>query len=209
MARGAENEQKHGRGALSRSKSDTSGEPACSSSALAYDEAMKTLSLILLLTIAMMAVAAGSRLEAAEPWPSSGGWITGYPGPPPGPATITCRGSEITVGNKALSMSWTWSPLGLRRAMPDRRPHRTDAPDRRRGVPDHSRRWPQYPASALHRGGLPRVSEVRRIPGRHGWQPARIPGRQVELPLEASDGRLRPVIWRAIAHDDSNYLPRR
>ncbi len=61
-----------------------------------------------------------------------------------------------------------------------------------------------YAASTLAPEGNPRVSELAPDP-RAARLAATIPGRQVELALRSSDGRLR-VVWRAIARDDSNYL---
>ena len=61
-----------------------------------------------------------------------------------------------------------------------------------------------YSASTLVPEGSPRVSELAPDP-RAARLAARIPGRQVELPMHSSDGRLR-VVWRTIAHDGSNYL---
>ena len=165
---------------------------------------MKTTSLTLPSMIAAVAVAAGITLEAAEPSSSSSGWKTGYPGPSPGRAAITCRGPDITVGNAALSMSWTWTPRGLRaRGVLDvQAGHRCESTGEVFQIILTDGRC--YSASTLAPEGSPRVSELAPDP-RAARLAARIPGRQVELPMRSSDGRLR-VVWRTIAHDDSNYL---
>jgi hypothetical protein len=56
----------------------------------------------------------------------------------------------------------------------------------------------------LEPDGRPQVRELVPDPGAARLA-ARIPGRQVELPLRSADGRLR-VVWRAIARDDGNAV---
>jgi hypothetical protein len=164
---------------------------------------MKTTSLTLPWMVAAVAVAAGLTLEAAEP-SSSTGWRTEYPGQAPGRVAITCRGPDITVGNEALSMSWTWTPRGLRaQGLLDVQTGRRHeiAGELFQIVLTDGR---CYPASTLVPEGSPRVSELAPDP-RAARLAARFPGRQVELPMRASDGRLR-VVWRTIAQDDGNYM---
>ena len=62
----------------------------------------------------------------------------------------------------------------------------------------------RYAASALRRDGPVRLRELTPDP-RAARLAARIPGRQVEVPLRSADGRLR-VVWRAVLHDGGNYI---
>lgn len=62
----------------------------------------------------------------------------------------------------------------------------------------------RYSASALRRDGPARLTELTPDP-KAARLAARIPGRQVEVPLRSADGRLR-VVWRAVLHDGGNYI---
>jgi hypothetical protein len=63
---------------------------------------------------------------------------------------------------------------------------------------------PGYVASAMVPERPPRVTEL--TPDLQAARlAARIPGRQVEVPLRSADGRLRAV-WRATLHDGANYV---
>ena len=135
---------------------------------------------------------------------STFGLEAGYPGLPPGAARIECRGQEIAVGNAAIRLSWTATPQGLKPlGVRDERAGRTVEPGGEVfqifSADDH-----RFAASEMPPEGKPRVSEL--APEPHAAQlAARIAGRQVEVALASSDGRLR-VLWRAFVRDGANYV---
>ena len=85
-----------------------------------------------------------------------------------------------------------------------RRPERTQVDDAGEVFQIHLTDGRSYSASTLAPEGSPRVSELASDP-RAARLAARIAGRQVELLMRSSDGRLR-VVWRTIVHDDSHYF---
>ena len=165
---------------------------------------MKILVSFVLILTATIAAVAGVPLHAAEPAAPAFGWKTGYPGPPPGRAVITCDGSTITVGNAAIAMSWTCTEAGLRGIGVVDVPsgHRCEATGELFQVVLNEGQT--YSASTLSPERSPLVRDL--APAIRASRLAdRIPGRQVEVPLRSSDGRLR-VIWRAFARDNGNSL---
>ena len=127
-----------------------------------------------------------------------------YPGPSPGAAAIAISGTAINVSNQALSMSWDLRVQGLRADW-------VRDEQLQRAIPLVGEVFQivlasgqRYAASTLEREGEPRVRELQPDP-QAARLAARIPGREVEVPLRSADGRLQ-VIWRAAAHDDANYV---
>jgi hypothetical protein len=155
-----------------------------------------------LLTVSM-AVFAGVSLRAGEASTGPFG-ATGYPGPPPGPVTIGCEGGKINVGNAAISGSWSWTSQGLlARAVRDVQAGQAVVlPGEVFRVVLGDGRC--YDASTLAPEGSPRVV-VLAADAKAARLSDRIPGKQVELALRSSDGRLR-VVWRAVARDGGNAL---
>lgn len=127
-----------------------------------------------------------------------------YPGPVIGGARIQVQKQTITASNKALSLSWTLTGPGLKpQAVRDEQTKRSlpfAGEVFQIVLPDGQR----YAASALVPEGKPRVGGLKPNP-KAARLAARIPGRQVELPLRSADGRLR-VVWRALLHDSANYV---
>ena len=159
---------------------------------------MKTTFSILPSILAMVGVAAaGITLEAAEP-SSSSGLKSNYPGPPLGRATITCRDPDITVGNEALSMSWTWTPRGLRaRGLLDvPTGHRHEIAGEVFQIVLTDGRC--YSASELVPEARPRVSELA-ADSKAARVADRFPGRMVELPMHVE----RRPPEDGLAHDRS------
>ncbi len=127
-----------------------------------------------------------------------------YPGPAPGPAKLVCLGQNIAADTAAISVTWTLTDQRLKpQAIRDERAGQS--------VTLHGEVFqivltdgPCYAASSLLPEGKPRVSELVPDPQAARWA-ARIPGRQIELPLRSADGRLA-VVWRAVMHDGANYV---
>ena len=127
-----------------------------------------------------------------------------YPGPAPGPARLICQGQNIAADTAAISVTWTLTDQRLKpQAIRDERAGQS--------VTLHGEVFqivladgPCYVASGLVPEGKPRVKELVPDPQAARWA-ARIPGRQIELPLRSADGRLA-VVWRAVIHDGANYV---
>ncbi|MGC8638561.1 MAG: hypothetical protein ACP5XB_01640, partial [Isosphaeraceae bacterium] len=153
---------------------------------------------------AAAAIAAGITLNAAEPGAAPFGCKAGYPGPLPGRAVITCEGPRIKAGNAALAASWTWTQAGLKRRSLADLQSKEQCAITSEVFQIVLKNGERHAASALAAEGRPRVSELAPRLGASRLAD-RIPGRQVELTLHSRDGRLR-VVWRAIAHDDGNYV---
>lgn len=159
-------------------------------------------SLVLLVTVAGMSLSGAEGLRARN-GASPVAETVGYPGPAIGRASIQFDGQTITAGNAALSLSWKLTPKGLAaQSVRDEQRKHSHLPTGevfQIVLTDGQR----YAASALMPEGRPHVSEL--VPNSIAPRlAARIPGRQVELPLHSTDGRLR-VIWRALLHDGANY----
>ena len=127
-----------------------------------------------------------------------------YPAAAPGPAQILRDGSQIIVSNSALSASWRVGEVGLRPrfflGMASQRQIALTGETFEIVLTNGER----YSASALRRDGPARLTELTPDP-KAARLAARIPGRQVEVPLRSADGRLR-VVWRAVLHDGGNYI---
>jgi len=128
----------------------------------------------------------------------------GYTAAVPGPAQILLGGSQIIVSNSALAASWQVGNVGLRPEL-----FHDSASQRQVTLTGEAFEFvltngERYAASALQRDGPVRLSELTPDP-KAARLAARIPGRQVEMPLRSADGRLR-VVWRAVLHDGGNYL---
>lgn len=125
-----------------------------------------------------------------------------YPAADPGPARTTSGKRRIRVENDAFAMTWSLDAAGLRpELIHDRRTGRKLALQGELFqiiLTDGQR----YVASALVREGPPQRRRLAPDPGASRLA-ARLPGRQIELPLKATDGRLR-VVWRALIHDGAN-----
>jgi len=108
------------------------------------------------------------------------------------------------VSNAALSISWKWTLRGLRArcVLADQSKQKCESSGEVFQIVLTDGRC--YPASTLVTEGSPQVSELATDP-KAARLADRISCRQVALPMSTSDGLLR-VLWRAIAHDDSNYL---
>ncbi len=151
-----------------------------------------------------LAVAGCVALKESRDQASAFGSNTGFPGAAPGLARIACEDRDIAIRNAALSQSWTWSPQGLKpgtiRNEPSGQSLTLTGEVFQIVLADGQR----YAASALKADGRPRVTALAPNP-RASRLSEQIPGRQIELPLRSMDGRLR-VVWRAIAHDQANYV---
>ena len=127
-----------------------------------------------------------------------------YPAAVPGPAGILLDGSQIIITNSALFASWRAGDVGVRPEF------FCDAASQRQVTFTGEAfeivltNGERYAASALRRDGPARLSELTPDP-KAARLAARIPGRQVEVPLRSADGRLR-VVWRAVLHDGGNYV---
>jgi hypothetical protein len=127
-----------------------------------------------------------------------------YPAAIPSPARMLLDGSHITISNSVLSASWRVGDVGLR---PE---YFRDAASQRQVTLTGETfeivltNGEHYAASALRRDGPARMNELTPDP-KAARLAARIPGRQVEVPLRSADGRLR-VDWRAVLHDGGNYI---
>lgn len=158
------------------------------------------LTLVLLVLTLSSCVSPNSR---NHPSPSFGR-DTGFPGIAPGSPVISCQGTDITVSNAVFSIGWNLTKRGLR------------ASSIRDEESDHTLMLTgevfqvvlandnRYAASALAPIGKPRVKSHRPRSGASSLA-QRIPGKSIELPLRSADGQLR-VVWRAIIHDDANYV---
>ena len=127
-----------------------------------------------------------------------------YPAAAPGPAWILLDGSQIIISNSALSASWRVGDVGLRPEF-----FRDAVSQRQVTLTGEAfeivlTNGERYAASALRRDGPARLSELTPEP-KAARLAARIPGRQVEVPLRSADGRLL-VVWRAVLHDGGNYV---
>jgi hypothetical protein len=127
-----------------------------------------------------------------------------YPGTSPAAATIAVNATTINVSNQALSMSWDLAAPGLRGPAVRDEQLQHPLPLAGEAFQIVLTSGQRYTASTLERESEPRVREFQPDP-RAACLAARIPGRQVELPLRSADGRLR-VVWRAMAHDEANYI---
>src|ERR1039458_384824 len=127
-----------------------------------------------------------------------------YPAAAPGPARIFRDGSQIIVSNSALSASWRVGEVGLRPrfflGMASQRQIALTGEAFEIVLTNGER----YSASALRRDSPAGLTELTPDP-KAARLAARIPGRQVEVPLRSADGRLR-VVWRAVLHDGGNYI---
>ena len=118
-----------------------------------------------------------------------------YPGPSPGPVTERYEGREIGLGTRAIAVTWTWTPDGLRtKSIRDGQAGVTVEPGGevfQIVLGDGT----TYAASALSPEDPPRVSLLE--PDRKSSREAALQGaRKLELKLRSGDGRLR-VVWRA------------
>jgi len=127
-----------------------------------------------------------------------------YPAAIPSTARILLDGSQITISNSVLSASWRVGDVGLRPEF-----FRDAASQRQVTLTGEAfeivlTNGEHYAASALRRDGPARLNELTPDP-KAARLAARIPGRQVEVPLRSADGRLR-MVWRAVLHDGGNYI---
>ena len=126
-----------------------------------------------------------------------------YPGPPPGKAETTIANDSVTIANRALSASCgvgggRLNPLFLRSG--DGQILSLKGEPFQIFLADGAR----YPAGALKMEGTPTASDLP-IKGQSPRLADRTGGRKLEARLRSADGRLQ-VLWRAILHDDANYL---
>lgn len=118
--------------------------------------------------------------------------------------TARAKDGEIRVGNRAITAAWNYGPSGLRWHSLEVGPARPDLMLTGEVFEVELSDGSRFPASALRAMGGPVVR--RHAPDRKAASLAdRLPGRQVELTLESSDGRLA-FQWRAIGLDGANYL---
>jgi hypothetical protein len=127
-----------------------------------------------------------------------------YPAAVPGPARILTNDSQIIISNSALSASWRMGNVGLKPGF-----FRDASGQRQITLTAEAfqivlTNGECYAASALRRDGPMRLSELT-PDSKAARLAARIPGRQVEIPLRSADGRLR-VVWRAVLRDGGNYI---
>jgi len=154
--------------------------------------------------IRLIGIVAGLSLAGRTAGAAIFAWQAGYPGPAPGQAKIVCHEGEIAVQNQAVALRWTVAKPGLKASSArDERSGRSLAPTGElfQVVLADGRR---YASSSLEVEGGPQISELAASAGAAGLA-ARIPGRQVQLALRSADGRLR-FVWRAVIHDDANYV---
>ena len=132
------------------------------------------------------------------------GLDAGYPGKAPGRFVIESRPDMITASNRALRVTWRLGPSGLTLASAEETSAGGSLSCRGELFQIVLADGHRYPASALESTGQSRVSALR-PKARAAQLAARIPGRQVEMPLRSADGRLR-VLWRALCTDGANYV---
>lgn len=149
----------------------------------------------------ILAAASAAGCQAGSP---TFGFDSGYPAAAPGSTRLEHHGTSITALNTALSVAWKLDPSGLKPA------------SLRDEVTGQSLTFTnevfqllltngqRYAASKLRPEGTPRITELAVQP-QAARMAARIPGRQLELPLRSADDRLR-VIWRILALDGANYV---
>ncbi len=122
----------------------------------------------------------------------------------PGLAMVRCRNNEIVASNGVLAVCWALGNSGLR----PRCARDVVAEKQIEFVGEAFEivltNEQRHAASALSTAGPARLRRLRPNP-KAARLAARIPGRQVEVPLRSADGMLR-VIWRALLHDGANYL---
>jgi hypothetical protein len=132
------------------------------------------------------------------------GLDAGFPGPPPGPANAACRDGELAVKNQAIALGWIAAKEGLKASFArDESSGRSLmlAGELFRIVLKDGR---SYAASTLETTGEPFSSELVPQAGAARLA-ARIPGKQLQLALRSTDGRLA-VLWRAELRDGANYV---
>ena len=127
-----------------------------------------------------------------------------YPAIVPSPARIFLDGSQIIISNSALSASWRVGDVGLRPEF-----FRDAVSQRQVTLTGEAfeivlTNGECYAASTLRRDGPAWLSELTPDP-KAARLAARIPGKQVEVPLRSADGRFL-VVWRAVLHDGGNYI---
>jgi len=127
-----------------------------------------------------------------------------YPAIVPSPARILLDGSQIIISNSALSSSWRVGDVGLRPEF-----FRDAVSQRQVTLTGEAfeivlTNGECYAASTLRRDGPARLIELTPDP-KAARLAARIPGKQVEVPLRSADGRVL-VVWRAVLHDGGNYV---
>ena len=127
-----------------------------------------------------------------------------YPAAAPGPARIFCEGSQIIVSNAAISASWRVEEAGFRPEFVRDTTSRKQVTLTGEAFEIVLTNGERYAASALRRDGPVRLSDLAASP-RAARLAARIPGRQAQVPLRSTDGRLR-VEWRVVLRDGGNYL---
>ena len=127
-----------------------------------------------------------------------------FPGVQPGPFKITIRNGNVVVANNVISTGWSTSGPGLKMDFLEdvqaKKSVPIDAEPFQIVLADGSR----YTASSLQRNGQPIAIECLPDP-QSSRLAGRIAGRQVEVSLLSSDGRLK-VRWHAIALEGSNYI---
>ena len=127
-----------------------------------------------------------------------------YPAAVPGPAQILADDSQIIISNSVLCASWRVGDAGLKPEF-----FRDAAGQRQITLTAEAfeivlTNGECYAASGLRRDGPVRLSKLTPDP-KAARLAARVPGRQVEIPLRSADERLR-VVWRAVLHDGGNYV---
>jgi len=127
-----------------------------------------------------------------------------YPAAVPGPAQILADDSQIIISNSVLCASWRVGDAGLEPEF-----FRDAAGQRQITLTAEAfeivlTNGECYAASGLRRDGPVRLSKLTPDP-KAARLAARVPGRQVEIPLRSADERLR-VVWRAVLHDGGNYV---
>ena len=127
-----------------------------------------------------------------------------YPAAVPGPAQILADDSQIIISNSVLCASWRVGDAGLKPEF------FRDAVGQRQitftaeAFEIVLTNGECYAASGFRRDGPVRLSKLTPDP-KAARLAARVPGRQVEIPLRSADERLR-VVWRAVLHDGGNYV---
>ena len=163
----------------------------------------RLLAAIGILGLTALIATAGEQLEARPASEDPVDRQLDYPGTAPGAAHCEIGETTIELSNQALAISWSLGPQGLRAnwVRDQQRPQQLPLTGELFQIVLGGGQ--RYNASTLERTGAPLASELQPDP-QAARRAARIPGRQVELPLQSADGRLR-VTWRVTLHDQANY----
>ena len=151
----------------------------------------------------LLALSAVFSAGGVVPYATTFALDSGYPGPAPGAARVEFSAGRITVANNAFSWSWTLATGRFRNES-----IRDNVSNQATALQSEAfqiilTNGERYAASALLSDGAPRIAELTPQPQASQLQ-ARIPGRQIEVPLTTPDGRLR-IVWRALLRDGANF----